>query len=106
MVFVLDREGGAEVLKVNAAQAIAELAQQVADKASPNAVVEISTTDRARARVKVPAAEQAKDGVLSRAASEAGLAVQPFKNTRPAREPSADKKPARKRGRPRKTTNT
>lgn len=96
--FVLDRDGGAEVLKAVFADAIAELAREVADKAGPNAVVEISTTDRARAKVRVPAEEQAKDGVLSRAASQAGLAVVQKYPTRPRRE-----KTVRKRGRPRKS---
>lgn len=99
MVFTLDVAGGAEVLKELAAQTIEELAQQVAARAGEGALVEMSVSDRARARVKVPADAQAKDGVLSRAASEAGLAVVQFK--RKPRKPNESGAP-RKRGRPRK----
>ncbi|WP_396902455.1 hypothetical protein [Mycolicibacterium sp.] len=75
MAFELDLEGGAEVLKVLAAGAIADLTQQIADAAGEGATVEMSTTDRARGSVSVPAEAQAKDGVLTRAASAAGLEV-------------------------------
>lgn len=75
MAFELDLEGGAEVLKVLAADEIAALAQQIADAAGEGAKVEMSTTDRARGSVSVPAEAQAKDGVLTRAASAAGLEV-------------------------------
>jgi hypothetical protein len=105
MAFELDKAGGAEVLKVMAAEAIAALAQQVAAAAGEGAVVEMSTTDRARAKVKVPADVQAKDGVLTRAAAEVGLEVRPSKK-RPPRSKSRAKKSGvpRKRGRPRKST--
>jgi hypothetical protein len=73
--FRLDRKGGAEVLKQLAASHINALAQQVADRAGDDAEVEEYTTDRAAATVSVPAAQQAKDGVLSRAATAAGLEV-------------------------------
>ena len=81
MVFVLDRAGGAEVLKINAAQAITELANQVAGSAGAGAVVttKVSKT-RFVATVQVPADAQAMDGVLSRAASDVGLAVRAYKN--------------------------
>lgn len=102
MAFVLDREGGAEVLKVVAAQAIADLAQQVAGAAGDGAIVELSTSDRARAKVKVPADAQAKDGVLSKAAAQVGLTLFPFKE-RPPRPRKPRAKSGRKRGRPRKT---
>lgn len=99
MAFELDRAGGAEVLKVLAAEAIAELAAQVAAKAGEGAEVSTSVTDRARASVRVPADAQATDGVLSRAAAEVGLEVRPSKKRPPW--PRNQKKP-RKRGRPRK----
>jgi len=103
VVFVLDVAGGAEVLKINAAQAITELAQLVFSKAGEGAVIELETTDRAKAFVRVPAAAQAKDGVLSRAASEVGLEVRatkkqfPPNKKQPAKERPAKKRPAKKR---------
>lgn len=75
MSFKLNRAGGAEVLKELAAQHVNALARQVADRAGDEAVVEEYTTDRAAATVSVPAVQQAKDGVLSRAAGAAGLEV-------------------------------
>lgn len=98
MAFELDRAGGAEVLKELAADAIAEIAGQVADAAGEGAEVTLSTTDRARASVRVPADAQAKDGVLSRAAAQIGLEIRPSKK----RPPRPSKQP-RKRGRPRKS---
>lgn len=103
MVFELDRAGGAEVLKELATQAITDLANQVAAKAGPDAIVEMSITDRAKAKVKVPAAAQAKDGLLSRAASEVGLEVKPLKKQYPIKKKPAETVPAKKRGRPRKS---
>lgn len=91
MAFVLDQEGGAEVLKELAASAINDLAQQVADDIGEGAKVKTYTTDRAAATVSVPAEMQAKDGVLTRAAAAAGLEVRP----KPATE-------TRNRGRGRK----
>lgn len=73
--FKLDRKGGAEVLKQMAAPLINDLAQQVAGSAGPDAEVSTYTTDRAAASVAVPAEQQAKDGVLTKAASGAGLEV-------------------------------
>lgn len=91
MAFVLDQEGGAEVLKELAASAINDLALQVADDIGEGAKVKTYTTDRAAATVSVPAEMQAKDGVLTRAAAAAGLEVRP----KPATE-------TRNRGRGRK----
>lgn len=73
--FRLNRKGGEQVLKQVAAPAIHALAQQIAAQAGPDAEVEFYTTDRAAAAIKVPAEQQAKDGVLTRAASAAGLEV-------------------------------
>lgn len=75
MSFKLDRKGGAEVLKQLAAPRINAMARQVAAAAGDDAEVEEYTTDRAAAVVRVPAAQQAKDGRLTRAASAAGLEV-------------------------------
>lgn len=77
MAFVLDQEGGAEVLKVLASGAIKDLADQIADAIGEGAEVKIYTTDRVAASVSVPAEMQAKDGVLTRAAAAAGLEVRP-----------------------------
>lgn len=73
--FELDTDGGAEVLKELVADEIAALAAQIAAEAGDDATVETSVTDRARGTVTVPAELQAKDGVLTRAASAAGLEV-------------------------------
>lgn len=73
--FKLDYKGGGEVLKQVAAAAVNDAARQVAAAAGPDAEVETYTTDRAAASVSVPAEQQAKDGVLTRAASAAGLQV-------------------------------
>lgn len=75
MTFRLDRRGGAEVLKQLAAESINAVARQVAAKAGPDAEVSEYTTDRAAASVSVPAEQQAKDGVLTRAAASVGLEV-------------------------------
>jgi hypothetical protein len=77
VTFTLNRKGGAEVLKVLARDAIDDLARKVADQAGDGAVMDTYTTDRAVAAVSVPNAAQAKDGVLTRAASAAGLEVRP-----------------------------
>jgi hypothetical protein len=73
--FHLNFAGGAEVLKVMAAGQIAKIAESIAAKAGPDAEVTQSVTDRARATVKVPAHQQAKDGALSRAATGAGVKI-------------------------------
>lgn len=81
MTFELDREGGAEVLKVMAAAAISELALQVAAgsdegaKVADYAQVSERVTDRFVSSVSVPAERQAKGGALTRAAAAAGLEV-------------------------------
>lgn len=77
MSFVLDQEGGAEVLKELAASAIKDLADQIADHVGEGAEVKTYVTDRAAASVSVPAEAQAKDGALTRAAAAAGLEVRP-----------------------------
>lgn len=75
MTFELDLKGGSEVLEKFAAAEIDRLAKRVADEAGPHAHLDEYTTDRAAAAVSVPAAIQAKDGVLTRAAAAAGLQV-------------------------------
>lgn len=75
MSFKLNRKGGAEVLKQIAAEQVDALARQVADHAGKDAEFEKYTTDRAAASVSVPAHQQAKDGVLTRAAAASGLEV-------------------------------
>lgn len=87
MTFELNVEGGAEVLKVMAAPTISALAHAIAATAGEDAKVDEFTTDRAHARVSVPAEQQAKDGVLTRALSGAGFEVQPptRRKTRKAR---------------------
>jgi hypothetical protein len=94
MTFELNVEGGAEVLKQMAAPHIKALAQAIAATAGEDAKVNEYTTDRAHADVSVPAHQQAKDGVLTRALSDAGLEVTPP----PARRRSPAKQ-SRKRGR-------
>ena len=79
MSFRLNRKGGAEVLKRMAADVVNAKAREVAANAGEDAKVDEYTTDRAAASVRVPADQQAKDGVLTRAASAAGLEVQPPK---------------------------
>lgn len=50
-------------------------AASIAGSAGDDAKIESYTTDRASAAVKVPAAAQARDGALTRAAASAGLQV-------------------------------
>lgn len=92
MTFVLDTEGGAEVLKVMAAETIYALADLAGANAGEDAKVSKFVTDRAHASVSVPAEQQAKDGVLTRAFSEAGIEITP-----PTRERSKSR-PRRKSG--------
>lgn len=73
--FRLNRKGGEQVLKQVARGATNAAARRVAAAAGPDAVVEEYTTDRAAAVVKVPADQQARDGVLTKAAAAAGLEV-------------------------------
>lgn len=75
MAFELDIDGGAEVLKVLAAGAIKDLADQIAAQAGEGATVRTYQTDRAAAAVSVPADAQAIDGVLTKAAAAVGLEV-------------------------------
>lgn len=75
MAFKLNIKGGAEVLQHMAAAEIDALAKKIADEAGPDAELKEYRTDRAAASVRVPAHQQAKDGVLSRAAASAGLEV-------------------------------
>lgn len=102
MTFTLDRDGGAEVLKILAAQAVAEIASRVSAAAGETSVITMETTDRARAKVSVPADAQAKDGLLSRAASEVGLTVVPLKQRQRPPRPPRTATSGKKRGRPRK----
>lgn len=82
--FELDLEGGAEVLKQVAADAMRELGLQVAAGADEGATVDeyaqVSerVTDRIVVSVSVPAVRQAKDGALTRAANAIGLEVRPY----------------------------
>lgn len=73
--FKLNRKGGAEVLKQLARPYINGLAKQIAANAGPDAEVSEYTTDRAAAAVSVPAEQQAKDGVLTKAVAVAGLEI-------------------------------
>ena len=73
--FKLNYKGGGEVLKQISASAVNAAARQVASGAGPDAKVDTYTTDRAAASVSVPAEQQARDGVLTRGASAAGLEV-------------------------------
>lgn len=81
MTFELDRDGGAQVLKEEFAEAISELALQIGAAADEGAkVADYSqireyVTDRFVAAVTVPAARQAKDGALTKAAAALGLEV-------------------------------
>ena len=77
MTFELDHKGAAEVLKDIAKSHVHHVARQVGAAAGEDAVVDFYTTDRAAAAISVPADQQAKDGVLTRAAADAGLEVRP-----------------------------
>ena len=73
--FTLNKKGGSEVLKQVAADTVNAAARRVAASAGADADMQEYTTDRAAASVSVPAAQQAKNGALTRAASAAGLEV-------------------------------
>ena len=94
MTFELNRDGGAEVLKELSADAIRELALQIGAAADEGAkVADYSQigeyiTDRFVATVSVPAYRQAKDGALTKAASESGLEIR----LRPATEQAPRKR--------------
>lgn len=75
--FRLNRAGGAQLLKQVAAGSINAIAQKVAAGAGPDAVVAEYTTDRAAAAVSVPADQQARDGVLTKAVAAVGLEIRP-----------------------------
>ncbi len=79
MTFKLDLKGGAEVLKQMTAEHIDALTGVVAAMAGDDAKVNHHVTDRAVGLISVPAEQQAKDGVLTRAAAAAGLEVRPMK---------------------------
>lgn len=94
MTFVLDTDGGAQVLKEEFAEHIKELALQVGAAADEGAKVadysqiDDYVSDRFVATVSVPAERQASLGVLTRAASAAGLEVnirQTANRARPAK---------------------
>jgi len=95
MTFELNLEGGAEVLKVMAAETIYKLADVIGASAGEDAKVSKFVTDRAHASVSVPAEQQAKDGVLTRAFADAGIEIKPPKAA-PRRRAQ---KPARRRAR-------
>lgn len=94
--FHLNLAGGAEVLKEMAAERIAEMAKAVAAEAGPDAEVAQKVTDRARSTVRVPADQQAKDGVLTRAAAAVGLEVVQ-RNRRPRKRNPRTKKATTKK---------
>lgn len=60
--------------------ALHDAAERTADNAGPNATIETYTTDRMVAGIVVPADEQARDGVATRAAQQtaSGAKVRPL----------------------------
>lgn len=102
MAFKLNLAGGAEVLKEIMTAEVEALADQVAGLSGPNATVSTKVgSTRFVATIAVPAAEQAKDGVLSKAASQLGLTINAYPKRNVKEKPA---KTPRKRGRPRKKT--
>jgi len=76
--FRLNFKGGAEVLRSEWITAqVNAVAHSVADDIGDEADVDEYTTDRSAASVSVPAALQATDGALTRAAAKLGLEVKP-----------------------------
>lgn len=76
----LNGKGIREILFVEAAPMVNQVAQEMADKINsgrenPIATVQKYTTDRRAASVGVPAIYQARDGELTRAAAAMGLEV-------------------------------
>ncbi|WP_454199588.1 hypothetical protein [Nocardia sp. Marseille-Q1738] len=72
----LNHEGIARLLKSREFAAVVKgAAHRVAAEAGEDATVSEYTTDRAAAAVSVPAEQQARDGVLTRAAASVGLEV-------------------------------
>ena len=91
MVFVLDRAGGGEVLKELCAEAVTQLGVEVSADAGQTAVLETGVSKtRFVATIKVSAEAQAKDGVLTRAASQAGLTINAYPKRAP-RQKTTDK---------------
>lgn len=80
MTFELDLKGGAEVLKEMVSEHIDALTGVIAAMSGDGVKVNHHVTDRAVGVVSVPAENQAKDGVLTRAAAAAGLEVRPMKD--------------------------
>lgn len=80
-LFRLDRRGVGQILQSQTASAVNAVAREIADNArgqvdNPDDVfVSYYSTDRKAAAVTVPAELQAIGGVLTRAASAAGLEV-------------------------------
>ncbi|MCQ4119883.1 hypothetical protein [Rhodococcus tibetensis] len=74
--FRLNYAGVAKILKSDEyAARINALAREIAREVGDDAEVEEYTTDRRAAKVSVPAARQARDGALTRAAAAVGLEV-------------------------------
>lgn len=72
----LNRAGIAKILKSNEFAGLCNgVAREVAAQAGDDAEVSEYTTDRRAASVSVPADQQARDGVLTRAAAAVGLTV-------------------------------
>ncbi|WP_043737663.1 hypothetical protein [Nocardia asiatica] len=73
----LDHGGISRLLKSREfAAVVKEAADRVAAEAGEDATVSEYTTDRSAASVWVPAEQQARDGVLTRAAASVGLEVE------------------------------
>lgn len=73
--FRLDRKGAREILQAEFTDEINRLAHSIGDQCGDDVEVRSYTTDRGAASVTVPALLQARDGVLTRAASAVGLEV-------------------------------
>lgn len=70
-----DRAGIREILQTELKAEINRLAHAIGDQCGDDVEVQSYTTDRGAASVTVPALLQARDGVLTRAASAVGLEV-------------------------------
>lgn len=74
--FKLNYKGVGEILKSpQVAMVMNEVAARVAAQSGDDAEVKSYTTDRQAASVSVPADQQARDGLLTRAAAACGLQV-------------------------------
>lgn len=72
----LNRRGVERLLKSQGyAAAVNNIVRDVAAEAGPDAVFDEYTTDRAAGSISVPAEQQARDGLLTRAAAAVGLEV-------------------------------